>query len=467
MRPFPDKILPASMRLGRRGSIAVWIAVMMPGLIMGLSLGLEVTNWEATQISLQRAADVAATAGVINYNASGNSTIASNYTTYMAQLNGVPANQITVAPVNGLQNTSDQAMQVTVSKTVPSLMSTVFRNQTSYTVSATSKAEWVTLTSSSGSGGQPCLVALSSSGSITGAGSTTIDMPNCTIVSNGSITVTGGGSLTTGGIYYVGSDGIQSWITTTPTPIHEAKVIPDPYAGNTALQNALTSASSLTGQTNIACGSVQGSGPAGQNTGSNNCNGTNTLPHGGTCVTNSSTGVTCTLYPGTYGSFIISGGPYTFNFQPGLYEFSGAVSLADNSTSNGSGVTIITAGAFTGSNTFNFNLTAPTSAQASSTGTGGIAGVVLATSSTSGVTLSGSVAFDVTGVVYSPNGPFNASGSSGNPPIGSASVSCLEIIATTIELTGASYFNSNCSSLGAASFYSIAGSSTQSSQLVH
>ena len=65
-------------RRNRRGSIALWTALTLPGLFAVLALGVEVSTWESTKVALQRTADMAAMAGVMNYNASGNATTASN-----------------------------------------------------------------------------------------------------------------------------------------------------------------------------------------------------------------------------------------------------------------------------------------------------------------------------------------------------------------------------------------------------
>ena len=479
----------SGLRADKRGVVAIWIAVMLPGLIMAISMGIEISNWAAAQVSVQRTADLAAIAGAINYkNNTGaaqatREQTAATFAARFAQINGgngtaAPAwtastktladNQITVQVTTGLQSSSNAALKVTVLKSVPKTISQFFSAGTSVTVSSTSTAELV-IVGTAGSGGQPCLVALSTStGVITGQGSTYLTMPNCTIRSNGTIGIHGGGGpITTAGIYAAGAVSIDTWIATTGGQNPNSGIIIDPYLSNTALQNAFSNTLALTGVTNINCGTVSGVlGTPGQYTGNNNCNGTNTLPNGGTCVT--SGGVTCTLYPGNYGSFNVpSGGPYTFNFQPGLYQFKGAISLQGNTTSNGSGVTIIMTGAFNGSNSFNFNITAPTVAQASSTG--GVAAIALAGNSATTTTISGNAAFNVTGVTYFPNAIFDASGSSCNsstPCFGSNSTTCLEIIASSIKLTGNANFNSSCASLGAATFTSVAGSSTTAAGLV-
>ena len=484
--------------LGRRGSVAVWIALMTPMLVMAMAFGIEVGGWEAARMSAQRTADVSANAGAMNYKASLNAQTAATFAARMAQLNGASGtasptwssscsgsctspctgtltdNQIIaqVISCSGVVTNSDVMIKVSVQKTVPAAMSSLFSSTSSYTLTGTSTSELVTSngTPTGAAAGQPCLLALSTSGQITGSGSTYITMPTCTMVSNGTITFSGAGTLDTAGIFAGGAISIPTWFTIDGTQNPNAGTITDPYASNTALQSALTNTAALTGVTSIACGSVGGvNGTAGQYTGNNNCNGTNSLPNGGTC--SSASGVVCTMYSGNYGSWVVSaGGPYTFNLQPGLYQFNGPITLTQNTTTNGSAVTIITSGAFTGSNTFNFYVTAPTVAQASSASPNSIPGVALAGNSTSQATVSGSVNFVIDGVIYFPNAVFNASGatsgSSTSPGMGGTSNACMEIIASSIYTSGYSNYSSNCSSLGATSFTSTAGSSTQTAQVV-
>jgi hypothetical protein len=488
------------VRLGRKGSVAVWIALMIPVLTMALSFGVEVAGWEAAQMSAQRTADVSAIAGALNYKNTLNAQSAATLAARMAQLNGATGtgspswsttcsgsctspctgtltdNQIVakVISCSGRVSNSDVMVSVAVQKSVPAALSSLFSSNTSYTVTGSGVSELVsTTTAPTGAGtAQPCLLALSSSGQITGQGSTSINMPNCSMVSNGTITFTGAGTLDTAGIFAGGAISIPAWFSVTGTEYPNNGTVTDPYASNSALQSAFTTAAALTGVTNVACGSVGGvNGTAGQYTGNNNCNGTNVLPNGGSCVTSGS-GVTCTMYPGNYGSWQVSaGGPYTFNLQPGLYLFDGAISLTQSTTTNGTGgVTIITTGGFTGSGTFVFNVTAPTTAQAASASPHSIAGVALASNSSSEVTVSGSVTFNVEGVAYFPNAIFNASGStsgsSSSPGMGSTSGPCLEIIAASIYTSGYSDYNSNCSSLGATSFTSSPGTTTVAAQIV-
>jgi uncharacterized membrane protein len=59
--------MSSRFELGRKGSVAVWIALMIPVLTMALAFGVEVGGREAVRMSTQRTADVSANAGAMNY----------------------------------------------------------------------------------------------------------------------------------------------------------------------------------------------------------------------------------------------------------------------------------------------------------------------------------------------------------------------------------------------------------------
>jgi hypothetical protein len=97
-----------------------------------------------------------------------------------------------------------------------------------------------------------------------------------------------------------------------------------------------------------------------------------------------------------------------------------------------------------------------------------IAGVVLAGTTSdptggTGVTLSGSVNVNLTGVVYFPNATFSSQGSNG---LSNSTNTCLEIIAGNIAVSGNTYLASSCSSLNALAFSSQPGTTTYATALV-
>jgi hypothetical protein len=372
-------------------------------------------------------------------------------------------------------------VQVSVQKTIPLTISRAFTSTSSVTVSASSISEVVAGTSTSGgSGGQPCLLALQtgsgSTSGITANGSITVTASGCTLVSNSSFNDSGGSSFTVAGIYAHGTIASSSypaltlpcWATinnsssnngcnpypssgllqSNPYVFGNSSVVTDPYATNTAMQAAITNAPNTSGPS-ISCSNQQCGLPS--TSGS--------TYHGSYCSGQGTGSVTCYLQPGNYGSFnVTSGGPYYFNYAAGGYVFNGNISLTNNTTSNGTGVTIFTTGTFNGANTFNYSLSAPsTTVNPGTAGPWQIAGVVLAGSTTGTVTLSGNPQFLVTGVVYFPNATFSSQGSNG---LGASGTSCLEIIVANITLSGSTYLNSSCSGLNTVAFTSQPGTAT-------
>jgi hypothetical protein len=585
-----------ALRRCRRASVAIYVALLSPVLAGSVALGVEVTSWAGAQSDLQRIADASAfQAAVYCYQNALQTNTCTNSTTVaqtaatlaakLAEVNGVTGsssptwtgatktysdNDITTSVVTGVKHATDAAVQVSLQQTIPLTIAQLVNTTGSETISATSTSEVVTTAGvSTGSGAQPCMLALNTAATslgITASGSITVDSPGCTLVSNSNFNDSGAGTFTMSGIYAVGAiptssnpspspslvipcwavingsnsntNGCATWPANgdlqSNTYVHpQSASVSDPYASNTAMQSAISGAGSTTGP-NLQCynqhcyygptytASISGTTmtvtavshgtlATGQSVAGTSVNssttitalvsgtggtGTYTVSKSQTIASETMTGwaavpgssgsslygtyctgqgggsVTCYLQPGNYGSFqVTSGGPYTFNFAAGGYVFNGAVSLTNNTTSNGTGVTIFTTGTFNGANTFNFYLSAPSTTvnpNPSSAGPWQIAGVVLAGSAsdttTSGtlnpvVTLSGNPQFQVSGVVYFPNGTFNSQGSNG---LGSSSTACLELIAGNIELSGNSYLGSSCSGYNAITFDAQPGAPTTS-----
>lgn len=470
----------------RRSSVAIVVAMLAPVLAGAAGLGIEVSNWSVEQMRMQRAADVAALAGAITYTntlTNGGTTAsaaqaAATAAANLAEINHVPGptspswnsstqtltdNNLTVKVVNGVRSASDTAIQVSVSESVPLTIARVVSSQSAVTVSATSTAELLSNGSGASTGPQPCVFAMSTASDaigVTANGYISVTAPGCTLRSNSVINFSGGGSFNTGGLYAAGAIDIPSWVNVAGGEYPNDGTVADPYKSNSALQTALSNASTVTGPT-IACSNQQCGLPTSSGTSFN----------GSYCTGQGTKTVTCYLKPGNYGNFTaLGGGPYNFNFAPGLYIFNGNIDLENNTSSSGTGVTIVLSGYFNGANTFNFSVTAPSSAQVASTG--GVTGVVLAGSTTDiqtqsatqpGFRMSGNPQFVADGVVYFPNATFDGSGS---PTMGSSSNTCLEILAANVKLSGSTYLKSNCSTVNAAGFGSNPGSTTYSARLV-
>jgi len=473
----------------RRAAIALIAALAAPVVLISVAMGIEVAHWSAVQIETQRVADMAALAGGVAWVAypgenpkaaspcqtPSQACVAAVAAADVAEVNGAvgtttpswtwnaaatigtlsdSAVTVVVSTASagaGLDHSADPMVKVTVQQSVPLGFGHLLKAAATETLGAAAIAEVTT------TGPQPCLAALSPTGTgITYEGSTTVQATGCSIRSNAGITETGSGYWNTEGIYAAGTVSLPSYFgpgqvvdnNGNPiTPQSNAGTIPDPYADNPTVQNALTQAANATGPS-INCSTLYCGLPA-SSAESNN---------GSYCTPESNppgvgTPATCTLMPGNYAGFNINGGgPFVFNLQPGLYVFNGNINLTSSPiTINGTGVTIITTGTFTGSSSFDFNLTAPTPAQAADTG--GIAGIALAGATTGAVTVSGDPNVQIGGVMYFPHASFSGSGSTS--ATGNASANCFELIAASITFSGYSGYAGDCPTMGATSFGSV------------
>lgn len=437
-----------------RGSVTLMTALLAPVLAMAVGLGVEVSNWAVTQIRVQRTADVAAVAGMISYNKTGNVQTSATTAAKLAEVNGASGtatptwssgsqtltdNNVTVQVTNGVRNSANKAMQVTVRQPVALSIAKIFSSISSVTVTANGYAE---LIPSSGSSVQPCMLALAGSNvgiatgtDITFTGDITINTPNCSVRSDAGVSIGGNTSITTAGLYAGGSITINGNSATVSGPKYQnAGQVPDPYANNATLQAALSNANSATG-TAITCQTSGCTGPAG----SFNC-----------------TSSGCTIQPGTYTGMKLTGST-TYTLAPGLYTINGNISWGgSNTVVAGSDITIVL-GAGSGSSPYTFDtsgstvmqLNAANSTNASSVGA--IPGIMFATQSAGTMKLTGNSGMPFTGVVYAPNANIRFSGTSSLGTSG-----CAEVIGSTINVTGtAGLTATGCSTYGTTVFASM------------
>ncbi|MBN8893079.1 MAG: hypothetical protein BGP12_11775 [Rhodospirillales bacterium 70-18] len=160
----------------RRGSIALWVAVSAPALMMTTGLGLEVGTWAVTKTELTVAADAAASAGAIAYGKTASAQTAAGTAANVAELNGVAGaatrqwasstqtltdGSMTAKVGTGITNSSRTAVTVTVSRTLPASFSGFLLDSSSRTITVSSVAEVWSGTATSGSGA--CVLALDGS----------------------------------------------------------------------------------------------------------------------------------------------------------------------------------------------------------------------------------------------------------------------------------------------------------------
>lgn len=419
----------------RRASVAIVTALVAPVLAGVSALGIEVSNWSVATLEVQRAADIAAVAGMLKYKSTGNAQTTALAAARLAEVNGANGtssptwdntsqtlsdNDITAQIVSGVRKAGDSTIEVTVRRTIPTTLSRIFSSTQSVTVSATGYAE---LVASGGGGGQPCMLGLGGGSDnsavgndVTFTGSVSIGLSSCTIRSdddikfNGSVSVSGGAIYAEGSVSQIGSVSVSS-------PIYpNSGQIPDPYADFAPVQNALNAARTATG-------------PA----------------------VSISKGSNIALSPGSYTGLSVTGST-NVTLSPGLYLVNGDVSFAGSSNVTGTGVTIVASGTISTAGSTNLNLTA---ASTSSATNGAIPGIVLASSSASDSIFAGSANVPFTGAMYFPNANLKFNGSVSGTQDG-----CGEIIARTVTMEGSVSLAANCATYGLPSFSSLPTTTT-------
>lgn len=234
----------------RRGSVAIYIALLAPVLAGAVALGVEVSSWAGVHEDLQRTADASAYEGALtcyNYvtqskgeetclNTNAGAQTAATIAAQLAEVNGATGtssaswnagtntysdNNITTQITNGVKSSADAAVQVSLQKTVSMPFGQLFGGTGSEAIRASSTAEVVqqqqTVTKP-GSGPQPCLLALSTSNSSVGISiSGSVVATGCSLVSDSNLTASGGGSFSALGIYGAGQ--VPSSAKSNPSPI--------------------------------------------------------------------------------------------------------------------------------------------------------------------------------------------------------------------------------------------------------
>jgi Flp pilus assembly protein TadG len=414
----------------RRGSIAMMTGLMAPVLLMTTALGIEVVWWSTTKVELQRVADIGAWAGAMQYAQAPDGQLAAGRAADMARLNGVTGTvartwnstsktltqgHITAQVVSGVRNTSQAAMKLTVSRDIATSFSRIIPGVAPFVVvSATSIAEIGILEV----GPQPCMTALgegvdgiTTDTDITFSGSINITATGCSIRSNSGITKNGNGTVTADAGVYAGGT-ISSGICCNLHP--KAGQIPDPYASHTLVKNAFSR--------------LSGSSSTTVNVGNN---------------------ATTALQPGTTGGWSVNG---RLSLSPGLYIVNGPISLGAQGSISGSNVTIVTSGTVDVAGGSTLTLSAATTAQATA---GAIPGIVFAGTNSGAVTIAGNASSRYTGVVYFPHADLKFSGTSS-----AGSTGCLQVIASTIVLSGNTQLASSCSQYGTNNYGSLPAART-------
>ena len=413
---------PAVLARDERGAIAVMTALCLSVLLGFVSLAVEATNWEMTQLAEQTAADRAANAAGFLLGSASLSKEAKGVAAANGFTDGVASTTVIVnqPPANGNYTSNTSAIEVIVSRQQARLISSLFLSGNTQTISA--RAVAVPLTD------PVCVLALdpSSSGTINASGGATITANGCDFRNNSSsttdTTLSGGAVINASSVYLTGNYSASggSSIAVTGTLKTSAAAASDPYASRTIPTYSGCSASTgtytgtisaATGVPYVFCGGL-------------------TVGNGG------SVGTDCTGYSGqlklTQGVYIIDGGNFTIPGGTCLTATGGVTIILTSSAGNSYGIITV-------SGSGKFLITAPS--------TGATAGLAVwmdknAPLNTTYDTFSGQTNETIQGAIYAPSQKVEYSGSTQNTG------GCTQLVAYQVNFTGSATFAHNCTGLG-------------------
>jgi Flp pilus assembly protein TadG len=417
-------------RNDRCGGVALIAGVSFVPLVMAVGIGIELTHWTTIKAELQRTADLSALAGVREYLINGDHRRTVDAAANLAELNGAQGdtartwnsddnlltdNQITAQVTAGVRRQGDKAVKVTVRQTVPLLLMGAFGSTLPVTIAATGWAD-VSVRM------QPCLLALNKTYAgptgITDKGNAFVKLKDCSVRSNTAISA-GGSSRLWASAFYAADTITGNEFNETggpPTMVENNPTINDPYANYSPVQNALVrpKPAGICASNDKSCD-----------------------------FSNKPTENSPALTKNIWNKWDIAG---KLTLNAGIYYVYGDISLGAQAELSGTGVTIVTSGTVKMTGGSKISLTA---AKTADTPTGAIPGVVFIGSSTGTSSFLGSADTKITGVVYNPNGALDFGGTAHD-----GSEGCLEVIASSIALTGNSGMASKCSSYGTLQFSS-------------
>ncbi len=428
MRAYPDgpkhergaaraPSLVGRMRRDRRGSAAVTVGLAAPILIGFLGFAIDFAMWEGTKVEAQAAADQAAlAAGIAVSTGSSARQEARAVSAAFGYQHGVKGVSIAVnqPPTSGSFTGNNQAVEVVITKPEGPYFSAAFRP-----VAPIVTVRSVSAPIGTAAGGGMCVMALEPTGTgISASGTPVLDANTCNIyvnsTNNRAVNITGSVKIKGHDIYIGG--GIRATGSAAVVPSHSLTTYytpptPDPYAARVIPSFSGCNYSNL---------SYSGSE-------------TYTVPGGGATPT-----VIC-------GNLDVSGSG-TVVFNPGVYIFDrGSFSMSGSMTVNATGgVTLIftssTGSGFGRINTSGsqmFNITAPPTGPSA-----GIAIWIDKRATSSGFSVTGSSAWNVTGAVYM--------ASSGLTWSGSGTSKCTQLVAGTISISGSGVLKHDCAGVGVA-----------------
>jgi Flp pilus assembly protein TadG len=405
----------------RKGGVAVLMAMSLTTMLGFTGLATEAAVWYVDKRNMQGAADAAAFSAATAEAAGANSTsftaAAKAVTAQYGFTAGTGGVAITVnnPPHSGNYTSNTSAIEVLVSQPQSMLFSSLFLS------SAPSISTRAVAAPGSSAGGNGCVMALDH-GNVIGvddSGSATLDLSNCSLYVNSSDTtaldMSGSASISAYAAYIVGNyaKSGSATITTTHGVSTGVSATADPYAS-------------------VNIPSYSG------------CNSTNLSVSRGT--TNLAPTIAGGIYVACNG--ISVSGSSTLNLAPGTYIMNeGTFNVSGSATVNGTGgVTIILTGS--GSNYATAQISGGTTLNITAPTTGATAGLAFfqdRNAPSSGTdNFSGGSTQKITGAIYFPDQEVTYSGGSGS----TGASQCTQLIAYTLNFSGSSTFNNNCSGTG-------------------
>ncbi|WP_167458612.1 pilus assembly protein TadG-related protein [Mesorhizobium kowhaii] len=376
---------------GTNANVATIFALTLPIVIGAAGFGVETSYWYYNSLKLQATADAAAFAGALEQISGSDKPAIIAAATQSAATNGLGSGTIVVntPPASG-PNTAKKAVEVIVGQNLDRMFTAIFTQ-----AQVPEHARAVALITDAS---KACMRALdpTASQAVLFSGNTTVKVIGCSVMANSiapdAIKLQGSAGLQVDCLISAGGVSLSNPVTTVcAAPITQALPAADPFADLPA--------------------------PAA----SNPCQNDNKA----------------TLSPGTYCSGMTLKGNVTLS--PGVYVVQGDFKINANAAIIGSGVTIF----MSGSSTVSMNGNASVKLSAPTSGT--YSGVLFygdRTGNSASSTFNGTADSLLTGAIYFSKQQVNYLGNfSGNS-------GCTQVVANTIQWSGSTTVNQDCTSLG-------------------
>ena len=408
-----------TLREDNRGGTAVLAAIMFPAVIGGFGLGAEAGYWYYTQRKIQHAADVSAHAAGIRKRSGDEAAIYEAVALDIATKSKFRYNmgviEVNSPPLTGAYAANADAVEVILTENLPRLFTAIFANTT---VPIRSRA--VVLVDG---GSVACILALgpTESQGVSIGGNSTVTLDGCDVASNSLMPTAydqgGGPSMTTGCIHTVGEGNVAGGTLNLMDP--ECPVI-DEYAPTTADPYADRAEPTVSGNCSNFNANAGGGGQ-GQGQGQGQGNATQVQP-GHYCGMQFSGQGTYNLNAGVY---IVDGHDFVINSGVTVTGTDVTIYLVNGARININGGAIV-------------DLSAPTS--------GDLSGILFFAERDTGTqlnhTFNGSANTSFVGAIYTPTDNVDYAGGATGPN------GCLQVIGWTVEFTGNSDFQSDCTNSG-------------------